>query len=327
MNIYITAQTYNSVGWHPTVSLVAQYFMQDGVDFGSTLKEICITFYFSSDEEASSSLEELVATFRARRAQLPKVVFRRKNCSASIEVASEILKTAVWEGKQTLSASVFRAAALETIASLKLLASRIKLDDDLDFGALLAHFENAAENLPRTDDELASLAIKLLADKQRRIEKTNPWELLGIDFSTFHPDARGILDDPFYWNGYDDFAPHGNDTGADLLVEYRKWLKKKPAGNALDFYSSLLRKWGFADAQKDDVDTSFLDEAVVALVFAELKLRGSCSAALAELGHAALCRRRQDVMTTEGWERGGEEVKGLVLLEKKLSTIFTLKMP
>jgi hypothetical protein len=178
IQIYITAQTYNSLGWHPTVSLVAQYFMQNEVDFGSALKEICITFYFSSDEEASSNFDEMVATFRARRAKLPKVVFRRKNCSASIEVASEIFKTEAWEGKQTLSATVFRAAALETIAALKLLALRIKLDDDLNYGALLAHFENAVRNLPQTDDALASLAVKLLADKQRRIESSNPWDLL-----------------------------------------------------------------------------------------------------------------------------------------------------
>jgi hypothetical protein len=35
-----------------------------------------------------------------------------------------------------------------------------------------------------------------------------------------------VLDDPFFWQEADDFAPHGNDTGADLLADYRPWRRR-----------------------------------------------------------------------------------------------------
>ena len=217
------------------------------------------------------------------------------------------------------SVSGCRAAALETIAALKLLAPRIKPSDDLDFEALLTHFENTVQHVPQTDDALASLAVKLLADKQRRIDNANPWDLLAVDFSIFHPQARTVLDDPFFWKGDDDFAPHGNDTGADLLVAYRKWLKKNKDKNPLAFYYALPPQWGFGNAPKNETEATVFDQAAVALAFAELKLRGCCGTIVTELANAALLRQRVEAEAASGWQHQDERLKKLSLLANTLN--------
>jgi len=48
------------------------------------------------------------------------------------------------------------------------------------------------------------------------------------DFAPFHPSARTLLPDDFFWDCDDYFSPVGNDDGADVLVGYLRWRLTHP---------------------------------------------------------------------------------------------------
>src|SRR5262249_2263872 len=150
----------------------------------------------------------------------------------------------------------------------------------------LTHCGEARTRLPSTPKAFATLIQELEQKDAARRAALSPWETLDVDWRDYHPDARTILDDPFYWDCVNDFAPHGNDTGADLLEDYRKWLRRNPAGDPVAFYRRLLRQWGFEAESTAQPDADVADEAAVALAFAELKLRASCRPAVIALARA-----------------------------------------
>jgi uncharacterized protein YfeS len=147
----------------------------------------------------------------------------------------------------------------------------------------------------------------------------SPWERLGIDWRDYHPDARKVLDDPFYWESVNDFAPNGNDTGADLLASYRKWHRRNPSGDPIAFYQQLLRRWGITVEPSNEIDQSAMDEAAVALAFAEFKIRADCRPAVAALARAAIVRQRQEAIEAVDWPHKDERLKALELIEAKLA--------
>ena len=63
---------------------------------------------------------------------------------------------------------------------------------------------------------------------KQRLAQMDPWERLGIDWDDWHPAARKLLNDPFFWDQGSDYSPHGNDTGADLLADFKKWHGQHP---------------------------------------------------------------------------------------------------
>jgi uncharacterized protein YfeS len=137
----------------------------------------------------------------------------------------------------------------------------------------------------------------------------------------FHPDARRILDDPLYWEETNDFSPHGNDTGADLFADYESWVKKHPENDPLDFYRHLISQWGLSLNTTGPTYLSVMDEAAVALAFAELKLRGNCRSSAAELAIQALERQRQEAFQATEWPHREERLRVLDLFHSKLKTL------
>src|SRR5262249_41806890 len=233
MRFYVMARTYNTYGGHSTLSLISDFLLADADNFGSAVSELTVTFHFPHTGQARSTLEQMFADFHANRKSLPKVVFRRKRGQASIDIASELLDGKNWEQRRGLSLPLFKAGVAETIAALELLKKRLTPKDDFNLEAFLAHCSRAQTRLPATAEELASFAAECQKRQAARYAAMTPWERLGMDWRDFHPDARKILDDPFFWECSNDFAPNGNDTGADLLADYRKWLRRNPSGDPI----------------------------------------------------------------------------------------------
>jgi uncharacterized protein YfeS len=146
----------------------------------------------------------------------------------------------------------------------------------------------------------------------------SPWERLGIDWRDFHPNARRILDDPFYWEEANDFSPHGNDTGADLLSDYRTWSSAHPAGDPLAFLRGLVASWGFAVDSTDPTFRAVSDEAAVALAFAELKIRGVCRPAVAEFAKQAVQRQREQALQVADGPVRQDRLRSLEMIRAKL---------
>lgn len=264
-------RTYNSYGGHSTLSLLAPFFHRDLPDFGPALQEIGFTFTFAHPGPPNRSLGNLFETFHEGLGKLPKVAFHRSRESASIDILSTLMNGADLGRFGELRLDWFKAGAEEMVAALELLRPRFRSSDHFDFGSFLHHCRGRVDLIPSTQVDFELLAKELeLWEKQQR-DSQSPWEKLGIDFRDFHPRSREILDDPFFWDCVDDFSPHGNDTGADLLEDYRSWLQKDPDGDPLHFLDRLLESWGL------EGDALVSDQAAIALAFAELKIRGSSS--------------------------------------------------
>jgi uncharacterized protein YfeS len=318
MQFYVMARTYNIYGGHSTLSPISDFLLDGAEDFGPAVSELSVTFHFPHTGQARRTLEQTFAKFHANRQSLPKVVFRRTRAEVTIDIASELLDGKDWEQKRGLSLPLFCAAVAKTIAGLMLLRKRITEKDDFKREAFLSHCNDAQSRLPSSAEELAAIAEQWKNRKTARFATMSPWERLDIDWRDFHPEARSILDDPFYWECSNDFAPNGNDTGADLLADYRKWPRRHPSGDPIVFYRALVRRWGLPQPPASDIDRTVMDEAAVALAFAELKLRADCRPAVAALARAAIGRQRQEALDTMGWIHKEERLKTLDMLEAKL---------
>lgn len=318
LEFYVMARTYNSYGGHSTLSMIPGFLLTDAPDFGRAISELTVTFHFPTSGPPRKTLEQHYANFHANRLELPKVVFRRSREKASIDVASKLMDGSDWETRRGLSLPLFTAAVKETVAALPLLKTRLTAKDEFSLDALLTHCERRDASLPTTDEALAQLKTALDQKRAAIRAAMSPWERLDIDWRDYHPNARQILDHPFFWEGANDFSPHGNDTGADLLSDYRSWLKRNPTGEPLDFYRNLITQWGFSLDSADSTARAVIDEAAVALAFAEFKLRGECRPTVSELARQATGRQRQEALQAVDWPHREDRLKSLDLIQVKL---------
>lgn len=218
-----------------------------------------------------------------QRAKGPALTFRRQAGRVGVRVVSELSELDVFGSEHRAGAvspercvAVFAAAAREVVAALAPLRQRVKRDDDLDPGALLAHLERRLDALPGTPADLEATIDRLFAAERARWAAMTPWEVVDVDWSLYAPEARALLDDPFYWDPADEEAPHGNDTGADLLADY---LDQRP-DDILAFVADL-------EVGDEDAD----DDLVIAAAFAELKVLGRTHPAIRERAVRAVHRR------------------------------------
>jgi len=313
LTFYLMGRAYDCYGSHLTLSLIPGFLLVDAPDFGPALTELTVAMHFPTKGAPRNTLERLYADFHANRLTLPKVVYRRSRQKASVDVASNLIDGDEWLARRELSNSLFASGVEETVAALTLLKQRMTAKDLFRLDLLLDHCENRKKALPSADSGL--MEIKQQIDARKAAEKAamSPWERLGIDWRDFHPDARRILDDPFFWEQANDFAPHGNDTGADLLADYRRWIKRHPNGDSTEFYRKLVRGWGLP-ATDDEV----LDEAAIALAFAEVKLRGKCEPSVVEIASRAVQKLRAAALPAHDWPHREDRLKSLDVIEAKL---------
>jgi uncharacterized protein YfeS len=146
------------------------------------------------------------------------------------------------------------------------------------------------------------------------------WEKLGIEWRDYHPDARKILDDVFFWDCADDFAPHGNDTGADILHAYQKWFEcDRGKSDPLVLYHQQTASWYDAKRVLPEIMREPLNEAAVAVAFAEIKMRAACRPSIAAVARSAIARQRAETEAAVDWPCREERLRRLSQLEAKLS--------
>jgi uncharacterized protein YfeS len=318
MEFHVMSRSYNTYGGHPTLSLIPDFLLGGGAEFGAAISELTVTFHFAHSGPPGSTLEKMFETFHTHRLSLPKVAFRRSRGQAEIDIASNLFDAKDWDRTRGLSLPLFQGAVSEIVAAVALLKQRLTAKDDFDLDRFVAHCAKAQQRVPSSEPEFTVLADEIKQRDLLRRAAMSPWEKLGIDWRDYHPDARQILDDPFYWDCGDDFAPHGNDTGADLLGDYRSWLRRNPGGDTMLFYRQQSREWFEPNGSLSEVMLEVPDEAAVALAFAELKLRADCRPAVAALARAAIQRQRERAIAATGWSHRETRLESLKLLESKL---------
>lgn len=234
-----------------------------------------------------------------------------------VHIASEVVLASGWYGRDLPNLPIFTQGLRDILAALPLLKTKLKASDAFDFQGFLSHCEAKQLQLPESEEDLTALLENLKAAEWRKRAGMSEWDKLGIDWDEFHPRARAILDDTFYWDCADDFAPHGNDTGADLLESYRDWLKKHRDGQVLRFLESLAREWG----DLGEFERGILDQAHIALAFADLKLRGTCDPDAKQLALEAIESQRTEAQADTTWVHRDERLRTLDILEKKLNSL------
>lgn len=286
-------KSYNRYGYHTTLSPLGLFLIQDAPGFGEAIVEITATLHFPCSGPALSTLESLLDSYNSLRATLPKVTFRRAKKKIAIDVASDLMDARDWKPAPRLSLPLFERGLDEVLEALPLIKRRLKISDAFDL------------------DALQELAAHLKAAEDAKRQLMSPWEKLDIDWSDFHPAARNILDDPFFWEVTNFLSPNGNDTGADLLESYRGWISSRKDGQALEFLESLAIQWGYASTQL--MNDELRNEAVIGLAFADLKLRGKCDDEVRQF--ALDCLRRQRTRT-ENLSISAQKLAQLAALRK-----------
>lgn len=293
------------------VSLAGEFLAQGMPAIGTAVTRIDVDLLvaalprapriFSVDEpEESRSIvdpydayPELGREHEAARRKGGALTFRRQAARVDIRIVSGLSALDVF-GPEEGDPEVFARVAREIVAALDVLERRVKPSDDLDLPALLAHLRTRLDQLPATREELMTTVEVLAAAAQARWDAMSPWEVLDVDWSLYAPGARTLLDDPFYWDPADDEAPHGNDTGADLMATF---LEQRP-DDVMAFLEQQARAFGFASlAEIEGGDEYEHDFLVVAAAFAELKVSGSVTPAVRELALGAVERRAAERST------------------------------
>ena len=315
MDFYVMAKSHNRYGGHSSLYRIGYFLLHGAPHFGDAIREIKIELYFPDSGPAIKSLESLLVNHNRIRSTLPKVVYRRAKGKVEIQVASELIDGRDWKPSPRMSLPLFQRGMDEVIGAVALLRSRLKKDDAFDLPVFLAHCESARRQIPLDEDALQVLGAELDAAAKARRDAMSPWEKLDIDWEDFHPEARAILDDPFFWTCTDDFSPHGNDTGADLLDSYRRWLKRH-ADAPVRFLERLAEEWGYQAF--DSIDDDVRHEAMVALAFADIKLRGACDPRARDLALKAIDWQRKQAQDLTEWPHRGERLKALERIESKL---------
>jgi uncharacterized protein YfeS len=157
--------------------------------------------------------------------------------------------------------------------ALTYVQSTLKRADGVDLTAMIAAAASLAQRGWPSDEALRESCRRAYDLDRARINAMDPWST--IDMHGFHPEARKVLDHPSDWSQSNDFSPHGNDVGADILASWSR-LKNKSV--------SALAQYFEIDLESDDAEASMARiQMSQALAFGHIKKSGSCPKDLALL--------------------------------------------
>ena len=294
MEILVTIRTYDSYGGHATISLAGGYLQASLPDLGDAIEEVDVTVCFRNGRQPRPSLEASHARHAEFVQTLPQSRFLRKKRKLTLTYLSELGDDRLVTDFNPPVLDLFRRATTELVGQIgRALDHALKSSDNFDRGRFRAVLDDKLARLPTTEEAFAAVRQEIKADKIKRRDAMDEWQRLGIDWDEFHPFARKILDAPFFWSCANDDAPHGNDTGADLLASYREWRPHRRTLSADVFLARLFSEWGMPLPvnEGDPITRSVYEEAAVALPFAQLKVDGACDRSARDTALAILDAR------------------------------------
>lgn len=331
MKLNLAIRTFNGFGGGAAFGSVIALVELNEESFGDGLEEIELQLNFKSSlpfskQRAPFSKKRVDSSLRAKYeefhnqecAALPIRRFLRKKRRLKVEtIANFASAEEAWQNSHPLNLE-WQAAALDIlIRELDLCRKKFKPADNFRFDDYLSWLRRQYENLPKTQREAKRLdRLWQNADTEKR-EHLSEWDALGLDWEDYHAAARDVVADHRLWNQGHDFAPNGNDNGADIIHSFRSEKSRWARGGGKAFYRNLARDWGFdPEAIPDDsIGYRTKRESIIGLAFAFLKLFAYCPDWLAdetirtieyykthlalhhsEWEHRELCLEYQDVM-------------------------------
>jgi hypothetical protein len=145
-----------------------------------------------------------------------------------------------------------------------------------------------------------------------------------------HPAAERLVPDSALWDLAEDYAPIGNDTGADVFQAYRAFRAGESARKRGEFFQELLAAWELpvrgAPARtgaplaeqlaKDYYPVLTWDDAVIGWVIAQLLVDGGADPTDAEYALVAIERQRtREVLDFRKWANEGTRLDYLRRVE------------
>ncbi|MDO5609815.1 MAG: hypothetical protein Q4G62_03390 [Pseudomonadota bacterium] len=330
MDVIHLSSSYDSYGANEYCSLLGDLLETHPLAATVGIDELVLVSMFSSQQvpKKGSWQHERHVEFHAKLERLPQIIYSPKKRKLSIDYYSPLSDASVIGSYDPIDFDLFTGFAHELQTLMHQWTPALSKKKGLDVQALLAWVDQAVATAPTSPVELERFKVQMLQAAASARATQSPWEQLGVDWDEFHPDARSLLDDPFFWDGHDDYSPHGNDTGADVLSELREpgACRRSPA----TFLEWLFKRWDMhkdieralhmpVDALDDEALLALKvhDQAVVGLAFGYLKLRGAMPAGIAEQALQTF-RRRRAVCKAKGYPVSDELQQAWCKLEAKL---------
>lgn len=329
MDASVLVQSYDSYGGHASISIIGDLLEHATKDLACGVAIFEATVCFRTSRPPKHTLETRQTEFHAELERLPRVRWEGKKRRLSLRYESHLgLAEQVLDAGPPSRALLL--SALDELATvLKSCQRSLQRKPGLEAGSLVAMIESLNHLVRTTDIDLATFQ-RAHAERRRAAREVLPWwEQLEINWAEYHPAARELLDDPFFWSEADDFAPHGNDTGADLMRDFRTWRQHHRGSPPIEFLHLALHGWGFstdwqrASVEEWDASAELAirthDEAVVALAFALIKLEGSCDGAVRTVALEAISRQIDPGVAAHfGWTPSPDREEALGKLRKAL---------
>ena len=326
MRVVITPGAFTEYGGGLSIAPVGDA-LEDALtalDFG--VSELEIRPYFDRGKPSPGGLEEEFDRFHSFLRTLPTTRYESTKRRLTVQYLSH-LDAADALDLRTFSPAVFRQALLEIVDVFRSLEGKLKSKAGLQFTTLLGAIKQVAAELPQTDTELHKLVQDVRARQQDR-SAALPWdERLRVEWVDYHPNAKTLLNKPFFWDVIDENAPHGNDTGADVLEAFKRWRAKNKKARPLRFLDKLLASWGFdRSSSSSHAEVPALprttieltrDQAAIALAFALIKLEGNCDLATRQRAVEAIDRQSCD-RAVAAWRSADERREALKAMRAKL---------
>jgi uncharacterized protein YfeS len=333
MKVRVNTHAYNRYGGAPSVSPVGDYLSLHLMDLPPRELTIEATACFTTHGPPRKTLERLYEEFHRSLALLPATRFVAKRGVLYVRYHSRICSAERGLRFGPAFLDVFLPTLHELAALLPVVLRQKKAAAPaLDPKALSVALAKAISDAPATEDALRAFVAEANARSVAAAAALSPWERLDIDWSEYHPEARTLLNDPFFWEEADDNAPHGNDTGADLLHDFRRWRRTHRDKSVSFFVPGLLARWGFEErvrawaqkplcdwTQDDALTVSVHDEATIAVAFAQIKLEGRCDPDVRDSALAAITRQEAAAVAAHfGWSVSAERAERLALMRTAL---------
>lgn len=228
----------------------------------------------------------------------PRLRFERKRRRLSIDWVSERVLPDEVCGYflKTLTTDFYERVFDDVIDALAWgFAERIKPSDQFDTEACLAWVRDIRGQKFESDKMLRARLERANAISKARYAAMDPWEKLDIDWSKYASNARDILDEPRDWFQGDEFSPHGNDTGADILAEWHVFRDLTPDTATWQLEMEV------PTGPNDEFAWWHWVEVHLALAFGHIKKSGTCPKALRDGTLSVLQSERSAAESRRDW--------------------------
>ena len=294
MKLSVLIQSYSSHGGAETTTLAGEFLAEYLRDLPPGMLEVEVVACFRSRGKPHRTMQSIWHDFHDSLTGLPHARYSAKKGRLQIRYASHMHAEDAIDGEPVLDAFQAIVREVATVVASTLVEHK-SLRKEVPLAALQSALAHAMAEMPATEKALQQLAITQQGHAIAAAAVAEPWEKLDVDWKLYHPQARELLDDPFFWDGVDEYAPHGNDTGADLLDAFRDWRRRHRGVPASRFLLTMLKRWNYTSGvrallskpmelwnEEDELMLEVLDEANIAIAFAQIKLEGTCDADLRE---------------------------------------------